>query len=644
MNTLLTHAFLLSLCLSVYNVRGKPFDSKENPQADSLIQLLSKTKQIEEQIKLRSLIADELLIERIPYWDSILSDSRKYHLPIYESKSLKRIGRIYHLSGNAEKAEEAYTASLKVAEANGYKTEIIDLIKRLVILYSQQSDGRKSVSMAYKGLRIAEEINDKKAAIDFYSSIALYYWAAGEIQKALNIHLRCLKISREIGYEFGIASALVDIGTDYIDLHQTEKGIPYYLESRKYINAVTEPGYVLQIYASVSSAFQFMNQPDSAYYYAYKAYTMAKQLNDKMALSSAMAMLTRIYHISGDHRNAKKLGLETLELAKELKYKPQIRDICINLKAIYLREENYKEALKVYELYIAARDSLSDEEVSKQAIEKEFSYNLEKKENEYRILAQQNEIQTLQLRQNHSILWWLGSLLVVILIVAWLLVRQGKLRNAHQHILSEQKLLRSQMNPHFVFNSLNSIQHLVISSQNNRAELYLSKFSKLIRGLLENSIKENLTLKEEIDILNAYLEMESLRFGSTFSYSIKVDNRIDPLRTNIPPFMIQPFIENAIWHGLLAKDDDRILKITIDYDSEKTIKCIVDDNGVGREASAQKADIFSKQSLGISFVKQRIELIRETYNVSGKINLLDKKDVYNNSLGTTVIIILPLIP
>lgn len=176
-----------------------------------------------------------------------------------------------------------------------------------------------------------------------------------------------------------------------------------------------------------------------------------------------------------------------------------------------------------------------------------------------------------------------------------------RLKNAGEKLELQSKLhemeirtLKSQMNPHFIFNALNSIQQFIVTGDNVKAEMYLSKFSKLIRDLLESNSNEGLLLSEEVEILKGYIEMEMLRFDNSFSYEITIDSKLNQQKVKLPHLMIQPFVENAIWHGLLLKQGDGRINLRFEYDSLTTIKCIVEDNGIGREASKKKENTFKK--------------------------------------------------
>ena len=204
----------------------------------------------------------------------------------------------------------------------------------------------------------------------------------------------------------------------------------------------------------------------------------------------------------------------------------------------------------------------------------------------------------------------------------------------------EIKMIKSQMNPHFLFNSLNSIQQLVALGEKDKAEYYLSKFSRLVRKLLENTTKDTLSLADEIDILNRFLEIESLRFNHVFKYNIVVDNDINTSTTFIPHFLIQPFVENAIWHGLLPKQGEKNLSIHFQQISKEKIACVIEDNGVGRNDKKQN---FEKKSLAISFIQQRLDLMNENLGTNLSLQIIDKTDKDGNSEGTRVVLNLPII-
>jgi hypothetical protein len=220
-------------------------------------------------------------------------------------------------------------------------------------------------------------------------------------------------------------------------------------------------------------------------------------------------------------------------------------------------------------------------------------------------------------------------------------IERNKLQNQMNEL--EIKAIKAQMNPHFIFNSLNSIQQFILSNDNENAYKYLTKFSKLVRKLLESTTTEDLSLEDEVDLLTRYLEIESLRFEDMFSYEIQVDPKLRAGSYRVPHMIIQPFVENAIWHGLLHKKGERKLVISFSYMDEKCIICKVEDNGIGRSFKTEEIDSSSgKRSLAIDFIKKRLDYINELKGLNCGFRIIDKEPLIHNESGTRVEIKLPI--
>ncbi|MBL7911205.1 MAG: histidine kinase [Bacteroidia bacterium] len=204
----------------------------------------------------------------------------------------------------------------------------------------------------------------------------------------------------------------------------------------------------------------------------------------------------------------------------------------------------------------------------------------------------------------------------------------------------ESKAVRSLMNPHFIFNSLNTLQRFILESDLQNAESYLTKFAKLLRKLIESSAIDKISLEDEINILTGYLEIEKLRFKNAFDFKI-VSDIGDEL--NIPFMLIQPFVENAVWHGLIPKKEKGELNISFKRKDEHSLICVVEDNGVGREAGALRKDPLKGRSLALELIKQRLELMTKSNEHDFYYIVTDKKDNELKSLGTKVEIIIPIL-
>ncbi|MCB0643901.1 MAG: histidine kinase, partial [Phaeodactylibacter sp.] len=224
-------------------------------------------------------------------------------------------------------------------------------------------------------------------------------------------------------------------------------------------------------------------------------------------------------------------------------------------------------------------------------------------------------------------------------------VRRQKARAAldRQIVESEQKALRAQINPHFVFNAMNSIQYFITENDKHNAGVFLSRFSKLMRRILDNSKKNWITLEEEISATRHYLGIEKLRFGERFSYELLIEPGVDPYETEIPSMITQPFLENAIWHGLMPKEEPG--RLTVRFFREKgDLICEITDDGIGREQAAAIRRNKRHNSTGITNVTERIELLNKLYNTQMSVYIDDLKDEEGRALGTRVRINLGKLP
>lgn len=217
----------------------------------------------------------------------------------------------------------------------------------------------------------------------------------------------------------------------------------------------------------------------------------------------------------------------------------------------------------------------------------------------------------------------------------------------HQRQTAEAKLqsMRLQMNPHFLFNSLNSIQQLILRNHTDDAARYLSRFSKLLRQVLTYSDYSTVSLTKEIEMLELYLQLEALRFKESFQYSISACSMINRDEMEIPTLLIQPFVENAIWHGLLHKTGERKLHINFLLSNEEQIICTIEDNGIGRKA-AQKISQAVKDDLhtgkGIRSADDRLRLFNEQFEAKSYLEIEDLTDASGNASGTRVSIFFPV--
>jgi anti-sigma regulatory factor (Ser/Thr protein kinase) len=266
----------------------------------------------------------------------------------------------------------------------------------------------------------------------------------------------------------------------------------------------------------------------------------------------------------------------------------------------------------------------------------------------------ENEVTIIIAKAIYQQVWFkiIGLLFGIFLIGYIVRFYRKKQELQKKELINKQKLtesrlqsLRLQMNPHFLFNALNSIQQMILANEEMVATKYLSRFSKLLRTVLVHSDKENVSLKEEIDILKMYVELESVRFKESFTYTITCDEEIETEEIKIPTLLIQPFVENAIWHGLMHKEGNRHLNISF-TEKQDFLQCIIEDNGVGRKKATEIKTSTGQDKKhtgkGIAVSEERLRTMKNSSGRPGTIQINDLTNAGGEGAGTQVIINFPI--
>jgi tetratricopeptide (TPR) repeat protein len=362
------------------------------------------------------------------------------------------------------------------------------------------------------------------------------------------------------------------------------------------------------------------------------------------------------YLLRKDYTNAIKAYDAIKSKAEERGDRDKYLQALVRLSKAYEGKGDYKTANELLNRYYHIRDSLNMLNYNATVAFLEVQKEKVKVQNERKLGR--------QLLDKH----WLYSIIIIISLISVCgyfiysyRLRQLELRNqlarektdkilaeaGYQHKLNELTFsaLRSQMNPHFIFNALNTIQGFVYFNDKKSASGYLGKFSQLIRKILDSSNKPTITLAEEIEILQLYTDIEKVRFGDSFNVTIHIDPALDQEYLLIPPMLIQPYVENSIKHGVFHMQGVKTLLITIRAaEEENVIEVVIDDNGIGRERSREiNKNRMAHDSFATAANEKRIDLINQSVDKQMTLKIIDKVNKDGSPAGTTVIISIPMV-
>jgi hypothetical protein len=309
------------------------------------------------------------------------------------------------------------------------------------------------------------------------------------------------------------------------------------------------------------------------------------------------------------------------------------------LSEIEERLGHYQNALASHRNYSLYKDSIFNDENKQKITALENERLSETKDQEIALQASEARHQALLKK---VVLISAVAIFALICLFVVLYNRRKKIKFDNEVMEVEMKALRAQMNPHFISNSLHSINKYVMENDKEKASVYLTKFANLMRLILENSREREVPLEQDLHALELYMQLELLRFKNSFTYHIRVDPLIDPENTLIPPMLLQPFAENAILHGLHNKENG-IINIHVDKVNEM-ICCVVEDNGSGSlvEPSTVRAESKQNKSLGKKIINERLSIINRLKKVKTTVNIFQVKDAENRPGGIRVELLLPI--
>lgn len=484
--------------------------------------------------------------------------------------------------GQIDQALDFYNEALKIAEKNQIAPKVTDLNSKIAETYAKEKRPVEAEGYFSNSLRLSKQEAPQRA-IQENEKVADFYNEEKRFDDEIQLRKKSLKELEELPSE------------------KTSSGL-----SGQQIDTITPQ----RINYKIANAYIAQEKLTEAIPYLERSIAEADSEDDLVVQKDATRKLSEVYRYQGDFNKA----LETYQEYVSL------------VDTLYARKEQ--------EISRAVR--LNREIAAKQSRIASLEQDRELTQSKYNLaLAEQQLSEESNKRQK----WVIYSLIFGLLLMAstaFFYYRSNRQQKLANNLLA-LKSLRSQMNPHFIFNALNSVNNFIAKSDERSANRFLSEFSVLMRAVLENSEEDFIPLAKELELLELYVKLEHSRFPDKFDYTIDVDENVDVESFEIPPMLLQPYIENAIWHGLRYKDEKGFLRIEVKQLNTDLLQIAISDNGIGRKQSAalKTSNQKKQKSKGMGNIKKRIAILNDMYKNKVDVSI---KDLYDDETGTQVIL------
>jgi len=542
-----------------------------------------------------------------------------------------------------------------------------------------------SITYFKKAIDYAALTNNKELTTNCYNRIGVSFRQLDDLKNAYLYHKKALDIAASSNNLRFQEYALNGIGNIHLTLNQPDKAIPFFRQSLAI--AIKRKNLLGQAinYANIGAGYTQKRSYNLAISYYYKSLHANKRLGNKRGIRICHSDICNIYlkinkldkaiefaksalSESGNtepidsanfyltlakinqrqhlYQEGEASSLKAASIGKRIHSKTILNEAYTLLSSIYKQSNQQESYLKAYEKALAYKDSINQEYAQKEISDLQQISDIERKDSKIKQLMNENKIKDLEQSKSDHTLIIVILCSTLALMITFLFTRKVTSRAIQTSNDFEIRLLRSQMNPHFIYNSLNSIQKFIWSNNPEEASVYLSNFSMLMRKTMD-SMRLNLTsLTKEIELIKLYLDLEKQRLSNEFEYVIEAENDLQTDDVLIPPLLLQPFVENAVWHGIAPLLESSKGFISIRYSANNGfLTAVIEDNGIGINESKKNKEKQSKthESAGMTITSERLKLIYRTNKIRhfNDIKIADLSDTDATKRGTSVTVQIP---
>jgi tetratricopeptide (TPR) repeat protein len=561
------------------------------------------------------------------------------------------------------------TLTAKVNQSKGYYKEAIETLNltismadslqnleagalawySLSTLYGKLGDRLQSIQCLEKSYDINIQLGSVEGQIGCLSQLGFNHKLLNNLKLAKNYGEKALELASK--HEMGLreVEVLNNLGAICITLKDYKLAIIYLNRAKQKLMVTPNPRMSVYVNQYLAIAYQWTNEFPKAKTLLDTAFAIAVETRDSTLLANMHAKWGEYYKHANEYEKSEEHYLTSIHLFEQIGNENSAANEARGLAVLYEKWGKHDMAYPHLHRYVSFTDSLMPQSTIHQISKMEARFWSQRQQQELLVTQKEKELQIVEAEKAKAETahyhaqrnLMVGLAVLVILFISGLYYINSRRKKSRMQELiaqSELKALRAQMNPHFIFNTLGAIQLMIRENNEKLAEESITKFSKLIRMVLENSEKKAVTIEDEIEALELYIAMEALRFD--FEYQIQVAEHLDVAYKEIPSMVIQPYVENAIKHGLYNKFNGGKLEIVLEEEGD-TLRCKIQDNGVGR-AHTMKTNA-SHKSMGTNITKQRLELLSSDKSKNPDPLYADLVSDSGEPKGTRVEILIPIL-
>jgi tetratricopeptide (TPR) repeat protein len=493
-------------------------------------------------------------------------------------------------------------------------------------IYELQDDLVQAARHTLRAKELAEMLGEKEIAMGGMFNLGAIYFKMEDYAQALALFEEVDRIHRDNANDQQRSGLLENMGNAHLKLGHMDKALELYTEAVRMGEAAHDDKGLTYRYTNLGSLYFFQKDYPKAIQTYARSLALCQKIGDRRREATIHNNLGNCYRFMGDYKQALFHSEKAIAIADEIGVKESKMRSFSNLAETYAMLGDAQKALQYQREHVALRDSIKGNAVEAELAALRVQAETEKKEHHISMLQEQKQLA--EAKSENKTIWlviagfFVLTLLLLMLVLVLLLINRRRRQQAalerqemefaRKRLELEQRALRAQMNPHFIFNSLNAIQRLYIEGDLDRAGDYMSDFAQILRKILDHSGNETISLAAELETLRLYLRLEEARLDGVLEHEILVDAEIDIHNTHLPPLVLQPFVENAIWHGILPSGGRGKVEICLaapERDAEAShIVCTIRDNGIGIETSrkGKKTLVTTHESKGIRITRERL--------------------------------------